>query len=348
MDPQFADAHHALGNWYLGRGDLAAAEASLRKAWQIDPNWVEIPLPLDKALQGQGKFRESIELLEQFLSSHPSDADTWHRIGLAYHQIGEFEKARHSHQQAIDLRPNFTPAHHGLATALRKLGRTEEAGRHEQRFQELMAADKRAEKLGRDDQGDQRRVRFRLVQTRLTAGRVYYKHRRPDAAELQWRRVAELDPTNRESQEGLCEVLSQQQRWDEALVFRSRLLELEPEDSRQLLSLGSLQYKSGQLDDADVTFRRVIALAPRQPNGYAGLAQVQLSPGRNAEEAVTLARQAVELAPTAAHHYILATAHWMRGDAEATRASLEEAIRLAPREVLYREAFARLQMSQQK
>jgi FOG: TPR repeat len=347
LDPQFADANHALGMWSLSRGDFVAAEASLREALRIDPAWDEIPLPLDKALQGQGKFHESIDMLEKVVMIRPTDPDVLHRLGMAYEQSGDYENARRSHQQAIDLRPNFTPAYQGLARALRKLKRPEEATIHEQRFQELMAADQRAERGQRVDYGDHQRVSHHLTRTCLTAARVYFKHGRPDSAETPWRRVAELDPTDRECREGLCKVLAAQRRWEAAIQFRRELTKLDPDSTRQLMELGALEYKNQQLDDAAAAFRRVIKLAPGQPDGYAGLAQVQLSSDRNPEEAVQLARQAVALAPTAAHHFILATAQRTRGDVAAARASLEEAIRLDPTQVLYREAFARWQLPPQ-
>jgi adsorption protein A len=105
--------------------------------------------------------------------------------------------------------------------------------------------------------------------------------------------------------------------------------------------------KCRQLAEADAAFRRVIELAPQQAEGYAGLAQVQMSPGRDQQEAVALARTAVQLAPTAAHHHIFATASWNAGDPASSLVALEQALRLDPANGRYREDYIRVQQSLQ-
>jgi Flp pilus assembly protein TadD len=101
------------------------------------------------------------------------------------------------------------------------------------------------------------------------------------------------------------------------------------------------------MQEAETAFRRVVELAPNQAEGYAALAEIHLLPGRNAAEAVSLASKAVELSPSARHHYVLATAYWHAGDASAARDELERAIRLKPDEPEYRAALARLAQSPQ-
>jgi len=337
IDPQFADAHHALGMRALAQGDFGEAEASLRAALRIDPGWYDVPLPLERALQSQGKFPEAVSVLESFVAAHPQAWEGWHRLGLAYQALDDHENAKRCHLQALTLKPDFTNAYHGAATAFKKLGQVAEAEPYAEKFHALMADDLRRERALRTDFGDENRTRERVVRTRLTAARVYLKHGRPEAAESQWQRVAELDPQDRECRESLCDLYTRQQRPVDALRVRMELSKLEPDNPRQLLSLGILQYQNRQLGDAEGTFRRVIVLAPQQAEGYAALAQVQMSPGRNADEAVELALQAVKRSPTAGNYFILAMAHESRGEPAATRQALEEAIRRDPAEARYRE-----------
>jgi tetratricopeptide (TPR) repeat protein len=342
MDPQFADAHLALGMRLLDRGEFAAAEASLREALRIDPVWNEVPLPLEKALHNQGKFPEAVKVLETFVAAHPGSLEGWHRLGLAYQTVGDHENAMRCHLQALKIKPDFGFAYQGVAAALKKLGRAAEAESYAPKIRELMAEDNRRERALRTNLGHENRLRDRVVRTRLTAARVYMKFNRLAEAEAQWQRVAALDPQEFESRESLCALYSRQQRLTDALRMRTELSKLDPDNSRQLLSLGTLQYKNHQLDEAEATFRRVIDLAPQQAAGYAALAQTQMSPGRDLDEAVQLAHQAVKLAPTAEHYYILAMVESSRGDPSACRAAIEEAIRLDPSEARYREAYARL------
>jgi tetratricopeptide (TPR) repeat protein len=342
LDPRFAEAHHSLGLLANSAGDFAVAEEHLQAALRINPTWAEVPLPLAQALLGQNKLRETVALLEPFVQANPASAQGWCRLGQAYHQSGDYENARRCHLAAVEADPQLADARHGAALALEKLGQAEQARRHFEELRKLRGEEQRTARVAQKSLTDEGRVRETAVAMCLAAARVWLLHGQAQEAERLWRRAAELGPRDRESRHSLCMFYAQQQRWAEALPFHKELCDLAPDDPQQWLSLGVLYGKIDQPNEAESALRRAIAIAPDLADCHAALAEVQMLPGRDVQEAVSLAAKAVALAPTARHHYVLSAARWNSGDAAGARSALEEAMRLDPGEREYREAYARL------
>jgi tetratricopeptide (TPR) repeat protein len=342
LDPQCADALHALGLQANAAGDFATAERHFRAALAIKPATSDVALPLTVALVGQGKYREVVDLLEP-LSRAPSPAvEVWWRLGQAYHQLGDCENACRCHQEALALNPDSSDAHYGAALALDESGASEEARQHFDQFRTLRDEEERAARVAQQALTDEIRVRTTLVNTCLAAGRVYLRHGLTKEARQLWRRAADLDPQNLASRELLCEWFVRQDRLTDAIPWRQSLCKLDSENPRQWLELGMLYGKTRQPDEAAAAFRQAIGLAPNDALAYSALAEIEMLPGRDLPEAVRLAERAVALDPSARNHYVLATARFVAGDKQRARVALEEAIRQRPDEREYREAYARL------
>jgi tetratricopeptide (TPR) repeat protein len=338
LDPRCDDAHYALGLQANSAGDFAAAEKHLLAAIASNPAWKDVPLPLVEALEAQNKTRQVVELLEPHVQRQPGSSDAWCRLGQAYHRLGDPENARRCHLAALQANPQLADAHHGAALALEKLGQPQQAQRHFREFQAL----RRDQRSGRSSYSDEGRGRTTLVRTCVTAGQVYQMHGQSQAAEEHWRRAAALDETAADCRQLLHELLVRQERWQEAVPFVKQLCELAPTDPQAWMNLGIVYGKSGHAPEAEAAFRRVIDLAPNQADPYAALAEIEMLPGRDLQAAVRLAEQAVALAPTARHYYVLSVAQTRAGNLSAARTALEQALRLNPEVPEYREAYARL------
>jgi tetratricopeptide (TPR) repeat protein len=340
IEPQFADAHLMLGHRAVSHSDFAAAEQHFRHALRIDPTWDEVPLPLADALLQQDKPREAVRVLESFVTRQPHSFEGWCRLGKAYDQLQHYDLATKSYAKALELDDESPDAHYGVGTALQKLGEEAQAREHLDRFRQLQSALEQLVRDQRADLTDESRLKLRTATTYLTAARVYALHAQLEEAEAHWQRSAELNPQNRESRESLADLYSRQGRAEQALALRRELCDLEPGNPARWLTYGKLAYQHRRLDEAAGAFRYLIEQAPQQPDGYALLAQVEAS--RNLPEALRLARTAVEMAPTAPHHFILADVLWRAGDEGGCRRALERALELDPHEPRYREAYARL------
>lgn len=323
LDPACAEAHYSLGLMALGVADYPAAEKHLRDAFDIDPRWADVPLRLAQAQTSQGKFRAAVLTLDTYLRLDPKDAEAWCHLGQAYQQLGDHNNAKRCHLTAIEVSPESIEAHYGVAKALRELGAVEESREYFEKFRQMrssMTASVRANKAALNDEDF---VRKDVVDTATKAGAVYAMHGYLAEAEKCLMRATTLDPTRAECQEMLCR--------------------LRPDNPEHWLSLGHLYIRGGRPAEAEGPFQRVIDLAPQWADGYAALAQVYMLSGKDAEEAVQLARTAVKLESTAPNYFVLAAACERLEDWSGAESALEHAIKLDPADPRYQEARANLQ-----
>ncbi len=114
-DPRAPEGHVALANCFIALGNYKSAIAQLT---QISPegnaNYV---LALAEAYIGRGKYRSSIQLLEENAELFTNEGRPKYLLlrGNAKNGIGEFESAISSYESAIKANPSFTDAKLKLA-----------------------------------------------------------------------------------------------------------------------------------------------------------------------------------------------------------------------------------------
>ena len=69
-------------------------------------------------------------VLERAARIEPGKGSILEPLGRAYHHSGQFERARATFEELLDVDPSAHWAHFALATSLRKLDRTAEARTH--------------------------------------------------------------------------------------------------------------------------------------------------------------------------------------------------------------------------
>jgi tetratricopeptide (TPR) repeat protein len=69
-------------------------------------------------------------VLERAARAEPRKGSILEPLGRAYHHSGQFERARETFEELLDVDPSAHWAHFALATSLRKLNRTAEARTH--------------------------------------------------------------------------------------------------------------------------------------------------------------------------------------------------------------------------
>jgi predicted Zn-dependent protease len=92
------------------------------------------------------------------------------------------------------------------------------------------------------------------------------------------------------------------------------------------MRLSEVAIRLKRFDVAEKALKDVIRVAPKSASGYAALAGFYLQSGRNVAAAKLLARQAVDLAPTAENNHLLAFACQADGDRKPGREGPAEPI----------------------
>lgn len=126
-NPESAAAHFNLGLAYTHKGRMNSAEASYRKALEIDPGMVEAWVNLGGALLLKWDFEgardanlEALKLKDDLLLAH-------YNLGQAALYLGDAEMVERSNRRVVQIDPEHAAGHYFLAVGLLALDRVEEA-----------------------------------------------------------------------------------------------------------------------------------------------------------------------------------------------------------------------------
>ena len=134
-DPQSAIPVLNRGIALLYLQKLPEAEQELKQAATMAPDdprpWYNLGLTeMDEADQ-----KQAIEDMRKVLAIDPSDADAHYFVGSLEMALGDANQAITEFETALKLRPLHASAEFGLARALQRAGRTDEAHEHLKIFQ---------------------------------------------------------------------------------------------------------------------------------------------------------------------------------------------------------------------
>ena len=83
-----------------------------------------------QALVKRRHHAQAAIVLERAARIEPGKGSILEPLGRAYHHSGQFERARETFEQLVEIDPSGHWAHFALSQSLRKLGRLEEARTH--------------------------------------------------------------------------------------------------------------------------------------------------------------------------------------------------------------------------
>ena len=123
----------------LDENNLPQAEVQLRAALKLDENNPDVLTNFGVLKEAQGQPDEAIEMYLTATQAGHDDAIAHYKLGrLLAARPGQVDAALFHLNRAIDLRPNYAPAHEELARVLTQLGRPEQAIRQ---LEEAVEAD---------------------------------------------------------------------------------------------------------------------------------------------------------------------------------------------------------------
>ena len=137
LDPSLAVAALNKGIALLNQQKLSEAEAALQQAAAQDPENPRVWYNLGLVHRGEGKTEEAIADFQRVLKIDSSDPDAYYFLGTFYSQQQDYPKAIEAFQQALKINPLHASAEFGLARALQRSGKTDEARVHLKKFEHL-------------------------------------------------------------------------------------------------------------------------------------------------------------------------------------------------------------------
>lgn len=123
-----ASVYLLLSSVEMQRGDLKAAEASIRKAIELNPDDVNLLIQLSTVLERAGRFEEAEKHLRAVIAREPDHATALNNLGyFMIEHSSRYEEALRLIERAVSIEPINGSFLDSLGWAHYKLGRVEQA-----------------------------------------------------------------------------------------------------------------------------------------------------------------------------------------------------------------------------
>ena len=127
LKPLDPEAHNNLSVTLIELGRLDEAEASLKQAIALNPDYAEAYNNLGVTLKELGRLDESIDSYKKALSIMPEYAEAHYNLSATLKKLGRLEEAEANLRQAIALKSDYADAYNNLGNTLQELGKFDEA-----------------------------------------------------------------------------------------------------------------------------------------------------------------------------------------------------------------------------
>ena len=348
LDPKNAKPYINLANVYFKQGTWGEADAYYRKGMELGSKSASAHSALGFALTMQAKWDEAIDCYRKAIELEPNVAARHYALGvLLCDRKRDYDGAVAAFSKTIELTPKDANAYSSLGNAL--MG--------QQNLGKAIAGYSKAIELNPKDSTAYNGL-----------GNALYGQQKMDKAIAAYSKAIELNPKNAIAYNNLGKALYDQKKLDEAIVAYRKSIEIDPSEASFYITYGALlcdglkDYgkaiecfrKAIELDPRDAhahsnlgvalrglkkwpeaidAGKKALAINPRNANAHNGLAwQLATCPDakfRDPDQAIKLARKAVELAPeNSGFLNTLGAAYHRAGAWESAIAALEKSMRL--------------------
>lgn len=255
-NPEFADAHFAIGFAYDKQGDREKAVSAYRQAVTLSPLNVDYLYTLGYAYERSGDYRKAVESYQSAFGITPDDAEIAFALGYAHEKLGEFAEAITAYKRSIALNPADEGAYEGLAAAYEEGGQLNQAL---EIYRQLI------------------RMKPDELSYQKTFTAVAFKLQRWDEAIASSQTLIQREPNQVAHRELLAQAYRSKGSVDQALTTYREIVRLDPGNSSAYLTMGNVYVREKQYDKAIQQYRAGIKAAPLAPLPYYNLATVLMS-----------------------------------------------------------------------
>ncbi|MBU1134521.1 MAG: tetratricopeptide repeat protein, partial [Candidatus Omnitrophica bacterium] len=103
-----------LGISYFNKGEIPKAKVLFQRATEIGPEHYAGYYGLAQVLEKESRVKEAINMYQAALTLNPTDPYSHYFLGAIYAELGD-NKALYEFRKAIELKPDYAPAHNDLA-----------------------------------------------------------------------------------------------------------------------------------------------------------------------------------------------------------------------------------------
>ncbi len=105
--PEEKRIHFDLALYYLGNGMQDKAEAELKKAIELDPEYGYALNQLAYMYSNKNDFKQALEYFKRYASVSPGDANPFDSMGEMYFRMGKLDESIVKFKEALEVKPDF-------------------------------------------------------------------------------------------------------------------------------------------------------------------------------------------------------------------------------------------------
>ncbi|XP_007502899.1 protein O-mannosyl-transferase TMTC1 isoform X2 [Monodelphis domestica] len=324
LNPQHNRALFNLGNLLKSQGKKEEAIIFLRDSIKFGPEFADAYSSLASLLAEQELFEEAEEVYQSGIKNCPESPDLHNNYGVFLVDAGAPESAMYHYQQAIRLSPSHHVAMVNLGRLYRSLGENKEA---EKWYKRALDITQTAEILS-------------------PLGALYYNTGRYEEALQIYREAATLQPSAKEIQLALAQVLAMMGQTEEAETMTNHIVSEEAGCLECYRLLSAIYSKQEHYSKALEAIEKALQLKPKDPKVISELFFTkgnQLREQNFLDKAFESYQVAVQLNPEQAQAWMnMGGIEHIKGHYVSARSYYEKALQLVPNSKLLKENLAKL------
>jgi tetratricopeptide (TPR) repeat protein len=311
---RFVDAHIALAEMMLNRGQSRAALQYAKQALELAPGRSECLALLGSAYANLNDFANAEKYLQAYANVQPAPGDGLIRLGQLSTMQKKYPEAAAYFEKTLAANPQRYDALDGLATTLLLKG--DKAGAM-QRVKDALAHNPTPEALN-------------------VAGKVFAAAGDKQAAEDALRKALVAAPQNYASYVLLGSLYANQQQANQAITNYETALQLKRTDMGLWTMLGVLYQQVGNIQKAQSAYIQALDIEPNAGVAANNLAWIYADNLGDIDKALELARRAKVALPNVAN--VSDTLGWIYTKRQLNEMAvplLQEAVKAEPKQAGY-------------
>ena len=216
-----------------------------------------------------------IPFYERTLEFNRKSPRLLNNLGVAYHNIKEYDKAVEAYKKSLEYGPDYFETHCNIGSVYHDMGEYEKS---ETCYKKEIAINPEYPKVYNN------------------LGALYSDAGKHKEAIGMYKKSIELDPGRMEIYFNLGLVYQNAGKYEEAIGAYSKAIELDPDYPNAYHDLGVTYHKAGEYEKAIEAYKKAIKLDPGSEEMYINLAMADEALGR-AEDAIYAYKRAIKIDP---------------------------------------------------
>ena len=320
------NAHLHLGIVYKTQGKLALAENHLKEAFTLLKETAEAHIHLGDVYILQRRFNAAEKAYREGIRLNPNHTESYYGLGRVAEMQNRFQQAMEYYDAALVRNRYSSQVHYRRALTYQKLGDKAQAAAAMAQFQRLKTY---------EDQIHQFREALytnpNVPMFYIKLGELHEAHDNLTEAAQVYEVATQVHLSYLPAYLHLGEVFIKQRALEKAVRVYTKAAEIAPDNAHIQIKLGVIYINQRQFDPAIAAFKQAIAVDNTAAEGYNNLARLYAGLGKEMQQAIHLAQQAVTLAPTAKHYDTLAYTYYRNAQYAPALDAINQAISLAPK-----------------